>query len=257
MAHSLLKGKTALVTGAAQGLGRAIAMQFADEGATVALFDKSKRVMETCAELPGDGHKPFVLDVTQYGAVKIALGALQDEWGRFDILVNNAGIFYGGTVLTSTLDEWQKVITVNLEAMFMFSKFVAERMVERKQGKIVNIASVAGFASRGNVGAYNASKGGVMALTVSMAVELAPHNIAVNAVAPGMMRTAMLTTEEGQDLAETEDFKRTYLDGKRIPMGRVGEPEEIAGTVVFLASDYCRYMTGQTLVVDGGMTSTF
>jgi 3-oxoacyl-[acyl-carrier protein] reductase len=257
MAHALLKGRTALVTGAARGLGRAVAMMFAQEGATMALFDKSERVRETCKELEGSEHKAFVVDVTDYPAVESALDPLWAEWGRFDSLVNNAGIFYGGTVLTSTLDEWQKVMNVNLEAMFMFSKFVAKRMVERHSGRIVNIASVAGFASRGNVGAYNASKGGVIALTKSMAVELAPHNIAVNAVAPGMMRTAMLTTEEGQELAETEDFKRTYLDGKRIPMRRVGEPEEIASTVLFLASDYCRYMTGQTLIVDGGMTSTF
>lgn len=259
MPHALLQGKTALITGAAQGLGRALALQFAAEGAVLALFDKSKSVLDTVAALPDVGrpHYAFVLDITDYPAVEAALEHVRQDLGQFDILVNNAGIFYSGTLLTSTLDEWRKAMNVNLEAVYMFSKLVAPRMVAAQRGKIIHIASIAGFVSRGNVGAYNASKGGVMALTKSMAVELAPHNIAVNAVAPGMMRTSMLVSEEGQELESDAEFKATYLDGRRIPMGRIGEPAEIADTVVFLASDYCRYMTGQTLVVDGGLTSTF
>jgi len=194
--------------------------------------------------------------VTDYAPVHDAIEETARQWGRIDILVNNAGIFRSSTILEDTLDDWREVVEVNLEAVYLSSKLVAPTMVGQGSGRIINIASVAGLASRGNVGSYNASKGGVIALTKSLAVELAPYNIAVNAIAPGFMRTAMMRSD-GVDLTTTEDFRGLYVHKRRIPMARTGEPEDVAGAVVFLASDYCRYMTGQVLIVDGGLMSTF
>jgi NAD(P)-dependent dehydrogenase (short-subunit alcohol dehydrogenase family) len=138
----------------------------------------------------------------------------------------------------------------------MGTKMVVPYMTRQQSGRIVNIASIQGFSSSGQCGAYNAAKGGVIAFTKSLAVELAPYNIAVNAVAPGFMRTPMAVIN-GVEESATEDFKKWYVEKRHIPMARTGYPEDVSGTVVFLASDYCRYMTGNLLVVDGGLSSTF
>jgi NAD(P)-dependent dehydrogenase (short-subunit alcohol dehydrogenase family) len=137
-----------------------------------------------------------------------------------------------------------------------WSKLAAPYMVEQKFGRIINVTSIQGFASSGTCGAYNAAKGGIIALTKSMAVELAPYNIAVNAIAPGFMRTPM-SFIDGVDETTTEPFLKWYVEMRHVPMARTGYPEDDAGAAVFLASEYCRYMTGQVLVVDGGLTSTF
>ena len=138
----------------------------------------------------------------------------------------------------------------------MGSKLVAPHMAQRKAGRIINIASIQGFASSGEVGSYNAAKGGVIALTKSMAVELGPYNILVNAVAPGFMSTPM-SIVRGVNETETPEFIELYVNKGKIPLRRTGYPEDVSGTVIFLASEYCRYMTGQLLVVDGGLMSTF
>jgi NAD(P)-dependent dehydrogenase (short-subunit alcohol dehydrogenase family) len=140
--------------------------------------------------------------------------------------------------------------------VWLGSKLVAPHMVRQGEGRIIHISSVQGFVSSGACGAYNAAKAGVIGLTASMAVELAPHGILVNAVAPGFLRTPM-SVVDGQDETETPEFRGWYLDRGRIPLRRVGEPGDVAGAVVFLASPLCRWMTGQVLVVDGGMTATF
>jgi NAD(P)-dependent dehydrogenase (short-subunit alcohol dehydrogenase family) len=145
---------------------------------------------------------------------------------------------------------------VNLGAVQLGSRLVAPAMVRAGRGRIVHVASVQGFVSSGSCGSYNAAKGGVIALTKSMAVELAPHGVLVNAVAPGFVRTPMAVVD-GVDETTTPEFTAWYLDRGRIPLRRAGTPEDVAGAVVFLASPYCRWMTGQVLVVDGGMTSTF
>lgn len=260
MAHNLLHERVALITGAGQGLGQTLAFEFAAEGARVALIERNpKTLQETLAALHASGHASlgFDLDITNYAALGDAIQAVLARWQQIDILVNNAGIFRNGTLLENSLDDWRAVLAVNLDAVYMCSKLVAAHMVAAKRGRIINIASIAGFAARGGVGSYNASKGGVIALTKSMAVELAPHNIAVNAIAPGFMRTAMLVDDKGNEMATTPQFVETYINARRIPMARVGETSDVAGAAVFLASDYCRYMTGQVLVVDGGLTSTF
>ena len=176
--------------------------------------------------------------------------------GQIDALVNNAAVAFYGTILNDTLENWRKQINVNLEAVYMGSKLVAPHMVKRNYGRIISIASIQGFAASGEAGAYNAAKGGLIAYTKSMAVELGQYNILVNAVAPGFMRTPM-SFVNGVDETTTPDFLEWYVKRGKVPLRRTGLPEDVSGTVVFLASSYCRYMTGQLLVVDGGLMSTF
>lgn len=256
----LLSGQVAIVTGAGQGLGRAISLELAAEGCTVAMLERNA---DTLAEVAGEirdaggACQAYAIDITDYDAYGQAVEDLVARQGRIDILVNNAAISPAyKTILDDTLEDWRKTIAVNLEAVYMGSKLVAPHMVARGEGRIISIASVQGFASSGDVGAYNASKGGIIAFTKSMAVELGRHNIMVNAVAPGFMWTPM-SIIDGVDETKTPEFTQWYIDGNRIPMRRTGLPEDVSGTVVFLASKYCRYMTGQLLVVDGGLMSTF
>jgi 3-oxoacyl-[acyl-carrier protein] reductase len=259
MGRGLLKDRVALVTGAGQGLGRAVAREFADEGASVAIVDINlSTLLETEQELAAKGFpvKGYQLDVTDYDKYAQVIADVVERWGHLDILVNNAAIAVYATILEDKLDDWRKQIQVNLEAYYMGSKLVAPYMVKQKSGRIINVTSIQGFLSSGTCGAYNAAKGGIIALTKSMAVELAPYNIAVNAVAPGFMRTPM-SFIDGVDETTTEPFLKWYVEMRHVPMARSGVPEDDAGAAVFLASDYCRYMTGQVLVVDGGLTSTF
>ena len=257
---SLLAGQAAMVTGAGQGLGRAIALEMASEGATVALLERNEQTLqEVAAEIRGKGGKceTFRLDITDYAAYGKAVEELVARHGKVDILVNNAAISPSyKTILNDSLDDWRQTIAINLEAVYMGSKLVAPHMVKQRSGRIISIASVQGIAASGDVGAYNASKGGIIALTKSMAVELGQYDIMVNAVAPGFMRTPM-SIIDGVDETETPMFKEWYVKNNKVPMRRTGYPEDVSGTVIFLASKYCRYMTGQLLIVDGGLMSTF
>ncbi len=259
MGRGLLTDKVALVTGAGQGLGAAVAREFVDEGARVGLLEiNADNLAGVESELRGKGGEvqSFALDVTDYQAYAAAVDAVVKKWGRLDILVNNAAIIFYGTILEDTLEHWRLQIKTNLEAYYMGSKLVAPHMVRQKAGRIISISSVEAFATGGTIGAYDAAKGGINALTRSMAVELAPYNIQVNAVAPGFLRTPMAFVN-GVDVTDDEFFHTWYVGNRRVPMARTGFPEDMSGAVVFLASDYCRYMTGQVLVVDGGLLSTF
>jgi 3-oxoacyl-[acyl-carrier protein] reductase len=259
LARGLLKGRVAVVTGAGQGLGYAIATEYAEEGATVALLERNPEMLEKArTELVEKGGRrvmAYQLDVTDYDAYGSAVRDVVEKAGRVDVLVSNAAIARYGTILEDTLKDWRDQIAVNLEAVYMGAKLVAPHMVEQNFGRIVNISSVQGFISTGDCGPYNAAKGGIIAFTKSLAVELAPHNILANAIAPGFMRTPM-SVIDGVDETQTEEFNAWYVEKRKVPMARTGYPEDVAGTAVFLASDYCRYMTGQLLVVDGGLTST-
>ena len=256
----LLDGKVCLVSGAGQGLGRSVSLEMASEGATVVLLERNAgTISAVAAEIDAAGGKahPYTLDVTDYGSYGEAVSDVIAKLGRIDVLVNNAAINPPTrTILNDTLEEWRRTITVNLEAVYMGSKLVAPHMVAQGEGRIIHIASIQGFASSGDCGPYNAAKGGIIAYTKSMAVELGRHNILVNAVAPGFMVTPM-SVVNGVDETTTPDFVEWYVDRHKIPLGRSGYPEDVSGTVVFLASNYCRYMTGQLLVVDGGLMSTF
>ena len=257
---ALLDGQVCLVTGAGQGLGRAVADEMAAEGARVVLLERNPGTLATAlAELadrgtPAEGHE---LDVTDHETYARIVDDVVARHGAIHVLVNNAAISPPSrTILDDTMEDWRRTLAVDLEAVYVGSRLVAPHMVKARYGRIIHISSVQSFVSSGYVGAYNAAKGGIGGLTKSMAVELGPHNVLVNAVAPGFMLTPM-SFIDGVNETETPEFLEWYVGKGKIPMRRTGLPEDVAGTVVFLASSYCRYMTGQTLVVDGGLTSTF
>jgi NAD(P)-dependent dehydrogenase (short-subunit alcohol dehydrogenase family) len=256
----ILNGQICVVTGAGQGLGRAIALEMSREGAIPALIDRnSETLAQVAGEIAGSGGScsTYAFDVTDYDAFEQSLADIKARHGRIDTLVNNAAINPATkSILNDTLEEWRRTLSINLEAVYMGSKLVAPIMAAQKGGRIIHISSIQGFASSGLCGSYNAAKGAIIAYTKSMAVELAPYNILVNAVAPGFMVTPM-SVVNGVDETTTPEFTEWYIDKRKIPLGRSGLPEDVSGTVVFLASSYCRYMTGQLLVVDGGLMSTF
>jgi 3-oxoacyl-[acyl-carrier protein] reductase len=257
---NLLADQVCIVSGAGQGLGRAVALEMAGEGARVVLLERNPETLgKVAGEISEKGGQaePFELDITDYKAYGDAVARVIQRFGKIDVLVNNAAINPPiKTILDDTLDDWRRTIAINLEAVYMGSKLVAPHMVQRKQGRIIHIASIQGFASSGEVGSYNAAKGGIIAYTKSMAVELGRYNILVNAVAPGFMLRPM-SFVNGVNETETPEFIEWYVEKGKIPLRRTGYPEDVSGTVIFLASQYCRYMTGQLLVVDGGLTSTF
>lgn len=257
---ALLTGQVCIVTGAGQGLGRAIALEMSREGATPVLIDRNADTLAQVAEeiaRSGGTSARHSFDVTDYAAYARAVAETRERFGCIDTLVNNAAINPATkSILEDTLEEWRRTIAINLEAVYMGSKLVAPIMAAQGSGRIIHISSIQGFASSGLCGSYNAAKGALIAYTKSMAVELAPHGILVNAVAPGFMVTPM-SVVNGVDETTTPEFTDWYIDRRKIPLGRSGLPEDVAGTVVFLASGYCRYMTGQLLVVDGGLMSTF
>jgi 3-oxoacyl-[acyl-carrier protein] reductase len=257
---ALLKDQVCIVSGAGQGLGRAVALEMAGEGAAVVLLERNAdTVAQVASEISRHGGRaePYEIDVTDYDAYGAAIADVLRKLGRIDVLVNNAAINPPTkTILQDTLENWRRTIEINLEAVYMGSRLVAPHMAERRSGRIIHIASIQGFAASGGVGSYNAAKGGMIALTKSMAVELGPYNILVNAVAPGFMSTPM-SIVDGVNETETPEFIEWYVEKGKIPLRRTGYPEDVSGTVVFLASSYCRYMTGQLLVVDGGLMSAF
>lgn len=256
----LLADQVCIVTGAGQGLGRSVSIEMAAEGAKVMLLERNPdtvRAVKAEVEAVGGTARSFALDITDYEAYRRAVAEIIRAFGRIDTLVNNAAINPPArTILDDTLEDWRRTIQINLESVYMGSKLVAPHMVERKAGRIIHIASIQGFASSGEVGAYNAAKGGIISFTKSMAVELGRYNILVNAVAPGFMSTPM-SVINGVNETETPEFIEWYVKKGKIPLRRTGYPEDVSGTVIFLASQYCRYMTGQLLVVDGGLMSTF
>jgi len=253
-----LEGKVALVTGAAQGIGAAIASEFAKEGAVVFGLDRSAHVDEPCAQIRNSAGKALgcQLDITNHAAYSELVSSIAEAQGRIDILVNNAAIAYYEELLSSSLEHWREIQAVNLEAQYVGCKLVAPHMIKAGWGRIVNIASTQAIATEATVGAYAASKGAIISFTKSLAVELAPFGINANAIAPGCIHTPM-SIVNGVDETTTEYFQTWYVGKRKIPLARPGRPEEIARVAVFLASDDASYVTGHTLVADGGLTITF
>ena len=240
-----LNGRTAVVTGGAQGFGRAISERFVASGAKVAIWDHDQALAEKTAKEIGNAVSPFKVDVTDIGAVEKTRDATVTAFGKIDILVNNAGIAgVNKTVWETDFEEWRKVLRINLDGPFICCKAIVPQMLKQKYGRIVNIASIAGKEGNPNAAHYSASKAGLIALTKSLGKELATHHILVNAVTPAAAKTAIFDQMTQQHI----DFMLS-----KIPMGRFGEPEDIATAVAFLSSPEAKYITGQTLTVDGGM----
>ena len=250
-----LEGRVAMVTGASSGIGRAAAVRLAQEGAVVvALARRADRLQSLAEQWPTV--VPCALDVTDHGALARCVDQTMASHGRIDILVNNAGMSYYKRLLESTLEEWRHTMAVNLEAMYVLARLVVPHMRDRGYGRIVNISSIQSMATEAVVGPYAATKGGISAWSRSLAVDLAEYGILVNVVAPGFIRTEM-SVIDGVDETESALFREWYAGRRKIPLARAGEPEEIANAILFLSGDQCTYLTGQTLVVDGGLTITF
>jgi NAD(P)-dependent dehydrogenase (short-subunit alcohol dehydrogenase family) len=253
-----LLDRIAIVTGAAQGIGAAIAEQFLKEGASVYGLDRTDHLAETEQRLQQRGGrvKAFRLDITDHNALRNCVARIVACEGRLDILVNNAAIVYYEDLASSTLEHWRQTQAVNIEAQYILTQLAAPHMARRGWGRIINIASTQAISTEPRVGAYATSKGAITSFTRSLAVELAPHGINANAIAPGCIHTPM-SVIDGVDETETALFKTWYVKERKIPLARAGEPAEIARVAVFLASEDASYVTGHTLVVDGGLTITF
>jgi 3-oxoacyl-[acyl-carrier protein] reductase len=241
-----LKGKTAVITGAARGIGRVTAEMLADAGANCALIDVMDEVKTTAAEIAAVGVKTegYVADVTNSEAINALVKEIHGAFGSIDILVNNAGITRDNLLLRMTDDEWDKVLAINLRGPFVCTRAVARVMLKQQSGRIINIASVVGVIGNAGQCNYSASKAGLIGFTKSVARELASRNITVNAIAPGYVKTAM--TDKLPDKAKEAIMSM-------VPLRRLSEPRDIAGAVFFLASEEAGYITGHVLHVDGGM----
>jgi NAD(P)-dependent dehydrogenase (short-subunit alcohol dehydrogenase family) len=246
-----LAGRTALITGGGSGLGRAISIGLAQAGASVAVADISlENAVETAKTIETQGGKAFPerLDVTKRSDVEAVITKLSEQWNSLDILVNSAGRAIRGTALDYKEEDWATIIGVNLTGTFFCCQAAGRQMASQRRGKIINLASIGGFIAYPGSIAYLASKGGVVQLTKGFAVELAPYNVQVNAIAPSLFDTPMVVSTR----SDTESY-RYFMD--RTPLGRKGRPEEIVGAAIFLAADCSSMVTGHTLAVDGGYLS--
>ena len=247
-----LGGRVAVITGGNRGIGRSIALGMARAGAAIAVLARNEEKNgQVLAELKAIGVPAIALrlDVTERTTLADAIMEVESALGGVDILVNNAGIaIVSGGILNESEDNWDTVIETHLNACFLLSKLAATSMVQRKRGKIINLASMYSYFGAGAIPSYSAAKGAIVQLTKSMAIELAAHNIQVNAIAPGWITTEM--TAIVRDNPDWADFNKLILT--RTPAGRWGDADEVAGAAVFLASAAADFITGTTLPVDGG-----
>ena len=250
-----LAGKVALITGAGSGIGQAIALLFSAEGASVAVADYSegggRATVERIRQAGGDAQF-FQLDVSKSAEVKQTVDAVLQRWRRLDVLCNNAGIGVAATVVETTEEDWDRTLAVDLKGVFLGCKYAIPAMIERGGGVIVNTASVAGQVGVLNRAAYCAAKAGVVGLTKSVAVDYVGQNIRANAVCPGTVDSPWIQKILGAQADPAGERQRMV---ERQPMGRMGEPAEIARAALYLACDDSAFVTGTALVIDGGLTA--
>ena len=247
-----------LITGAAKGIGKASALRFAQEGAHIVCLDicleANKAVASECSEIGAESIALFC-DVTSAENVKTAINVVLEKWGRLDVLVTSAGIYTGSPLTNVPLQQWQHTIDTNLTGVFLTNQAVAPTMMKQKSGSIINISSMAGKTSWPASAEYSASKSGVIGLTRSVAMELAPYGATANALCPGNTLTDMVrgVAEKVGALDKMTGEEWLEMRANDCPMKRLAEPWEIAGVIAFLASEDSRYLTGQAIEVDGGM----
>jgi 3-oxoacyl-[acyl-carrier protein] reductase len=243
----MLKDKTAIVTGSAQGIGKAIALALAKQGANVVVSDVNlEEAQKTAAEIAALGTKSLAVkcNVADAAEVDALVKQAQSAFPTIDILVNNAGVTRDNLMMRMDEKDWDLVLDVNLKGAFLMTKAVTRIMMKQRSGRIVNMASVIGVMGNAGQSNYAASKGGLIAFTKSTAKEFSSRNVTCNAVAPGFIETAMTAKL-------SDEVKENYKKG--IPLGRMGSPEDVAGAVLFLVSDAASYVTGQVIHVDGGL----
>jgi 3-oxoacyl-[acyl-carrier protein] reductase len=245
----LLEGKNAIVTGGSQGIGATTSLELAREGANVCLTYRKHQetAEELAAEIRGLGRKALALhcDISRHAEAEQVVKQAIDAFGRIDILVNNAGMNWDAVSWKMSEEQWDRVLEVNLKGYFNFTRHVAPLLKEQKYGKIVNVTSINGIRGKFGQSNYSASKAGIIGYTKAVAKELGPFNVNVNAVAPGLIETAMLKESESRD-------KIVDLAMAEIVLKRLGQPEDLANVIAFLASDKARHVTGEVIKVDGG-----
>jgi 3-oxoacyl-[acyl-carrier protein] reductase len=242
------ENQVAVITGAGRGIGHAIAVRLASEGARVASVSRTEANAQKTAEeinaSRADGAKAYAVDVADHTAVQKIGVQILEEFGRVDILVNNAGVTRDGLSMRMSVEDWDTVLNTNLKGAFNFTQALMRPMIKQRSGRIINISSVIGLIGNAGQANYSASKAGLIGLTKSLARELASRGITVNAVAPGLIETDMTGVL-------SDEIRQSIL--QKIPLGKLGQPDDIAAAVAYLASAEANYITGQVLAVDGGM----
>ncbi|MER7605211.1 3-oxoacyl-ACP reductase FabG [Nocardioides sp. NPDC127503] len=244
------KGRVVVVTGAARGIGYACAQRFAEEGGQIAVLDlDDTAAKEAAATLPGSDHLGIGADVSASASVDEAIGRVVAEFGGLHVLMNNAGITRDNLLFKMSEADWDQVVNVHLKGAFLMSQAAQKHFVKQRYGKIVNVSSTSALGNRGQAN-YSAAKMGIQGFTRTLAIELGPYGVNVNAIAPGFIATEMTDQTAARLGLAPDEFRR--LNAEANPVRRVGMPEDIAATAAFLASDEGSYITGQTLYVDGG-----
>ncbi len=245
----LLEGKNAIVSGGSQGIGTATSLEFAREGANVCVLYRKheEEAQKIVDEIKGMGRKAIHLacDISSFSDAEKVVKATLDAFGRIDILVNNAGMNWDGVSWKMTEEQWDRVIEVNLKGYFNFVRHTAPLFKDQKYGKIINITSINGLRGKFGQSNYSAAKAGIIGYTKALAKELGPFNVNVNAIAPGLIETAMLSESEARD-------KIVDMAMNEMALKRVGAPEDVAAVIAFIASDKARHITGEVIKVDGG-----
>ena len=253
-----LQNKKVIVTGGSRGIGEGIVKRLYNEGSEIIIADIRKELAENLINsLDKNQISFFQTDLSQEEEIKKLMEFTENKWGSLDFLINNAGIEDGYTLADQTYESYRKTMKVNMDAPFLCSKYALPLLEKSKTPRIIMITSIQGIRGyKGNI-SYNTAKGGLINMTRVLAVELAEKDILVNSVAPGFINTPLSVMKDGNLEWDTDWFKDVYLKYEKLPMGRYGHPDDIAGAVYFFCSEDSKYVTGQTLLVDGGVSSSF